>query len=199
MVDTVLIKELRRRLKVVRQHMAKEDLSFLYLSKPKNLFYLTCILCVTFVGCESGSNTMTAHPQQDLFQQHVTGLTGSWYSKGSDVKQTERLNRMNTNLDKTNEPTAITAFSKPETAKDNRKALEYEPTVTTAPKRTISEPIKIETPSPEEILAISDSAITNKTQPPSSTTINLPMLLDNPTMADELISVNFDRLIFGSY
>ncbi len=146
--------------------------------KPlKSLFCLACILCVNFAGCESDSDTMAVHPRQDLSQQYVAGLTG-----------------MNTNLDKTNEPMAITASPRPETAKNNRKALECESTVTIARKRTIPVSVKTEMPSPGEILAISDSTITKTTQSPSWTSVNLPILLDNPTMADELISVNFDQV-----
>jgi general secretion pathway protein D len=115
-------------------------------------------------------------------------------SKDFDAKQTEQLNGMNTNSDKTNEPMTIMASPKPETAKNNSKALEYESTVTTARKRTIPVAVKTEMSSPGEILAISDSTITNKTQPSSETTVNLPVLIDNPTMADELISVNFDQV-----
>ena len=141
----------------------------------KSLFCLTCILCVNFAGCESDSNTMTVHPH-DPWQEYVAGLT-----------------EMYINLDKTNEPMPIMASPKPETAKNNHKALEYESTVTTARKRTIPASVKTEMPSPAKILAISDSAITNTAQPSSWTTVNLPVLLDNPTMADELISVNFDQ------
>ena len=148
------------------------------IQKPlKSLFCLTCILCVNFVGCESDSNIMTAHQQQDLFQQHIAGLT-----------------EMNTNLDKTNEPAAIMASPKPETPKNNRKALEYESTVTTARKGTIPVFVKTDVSSPEETSAISDNTFTKTAQSSSWTSINLPILLANPTMADELVSVNFDQV-----
>lgn len=163
----------------------------------KSLFCLMCLLCVNFVGCESDSNSMTVHPRpsrSDPKQKYVAELTESLHSKGVDAKQIERSNEMNTNLDKTNEPMTTTAPPKPEPAENNRKALEHEPTVTTDPKETVPVSVKAEMPSPGEISAASDSNITNKTQPSSETTVNLPVLLDNPTMADELISVNFDQV-----
>jgi hypothetical protein len=163
----------------------------------KSLLCLMCILCVNFVGCESDSNITTVPPQPsrgDPWQKYVAELTESLHSKGSDAKQIERSNEINTNLDKTNEPMTTTAPPKPEPAENNRKALEHEPTVTPAPKETVPASVKAEMPSPGEISAASDSNITNKTQPSSSTTVNLPALLDNPTMADELISVNFDQV-----
>jgi len=90
----------------------------------------------------------------------------------SHSKQTKPLN---TNTDKTNEPAAL--IPKPEVENNNREALGHKPGVTT-----------------EEISSLDDSITPDKSQPSSSTAVDLPVLFGNPAMADELISVNFDQV-----
>jgi general secretion pathway protein D len=140
----------------------------------KSLFCLICVICINFMGCESGSNTKTVHPQAtryDPWQKYVAELTESMHSKSVDTKQTEQLNEVKTNVNKSNEPTLIED-----------------------PKETVPVSVKVEKPSSEISSAVSDNNVANKTQPASSTTVNLPVLFDNPAMADELISVNFDQV-----
>jgi general secretion pathway protein D len=146
--------------------------------------------------------TIPPPPSQGVpWQEIVAGLTESLDSKGVDAKKTEQLPAINTNVDKINEPAVLTTPLKPKPAKNNHKSaarhplrdLEYESTVTTAPKETVPAFIKTEMLSPGKISIASDSNVTNKTQPSPSTTINLPVLLDNPAMVDSLVSVNFDQ------
>jgi len=140
----------------------------------KSLFCLICMFCINFVGCESDSNTMAVTPRPsrgDPWQEYVAGLTESLNSKGVDAEKTEQLNEINTDVNKTNEPI-----------------------VTTAPEGTVPVFVKAEKPSSGKIPAAIYSNVTNKVQPSSSTTGNLPVRIDNPTMADAQVSVNFDQV-----
>ena len=152
-------------------------------------FYLMCIFYLGFVGCQPKSEIVTVTPGQE----NGTQLTESLGAKALTAKQIEHLNGTGTNLGDKNEPMALTTFPKPEMTENNRKALRYEPKVTTAHEGTIPAAAKAPVHPLGRILPLNDSTIPVAEQSSSETPVNLPVL-DKPGMADELICVNFDQV-----
>lgn len=145
--------------------------------------WLTCIFYTYFAGCTPESTTMTVHPQQE----HAA------HSKELDVKQIEQPNTMLTKPAEKKELMQLVTLPKPETAKNNGKALEYKSKVAPARKTIIPVAARGQVHSSRESLRTSKNTITTAEQPFSETAVNLPVL-NKPGMADELISVNFDQV-----
>ena len=155
----------------------------------KSLFSLFCMFCLNFAGCKSESVPVTVHPLQDDVKQ----LTESPHSEDSATSRIEQLSITDTSLAAKNEPMALTAFPIPETANNNSKASRYTSKIIEAGERNIPTAVKPEIYSPGEILAETESVITTQERPSSGPDINIPVL-NEPGMADELISVNFDQV-----
>jgi len=152
-------------------------------------FHLMCIFCLGFVGCQPESEVVTVTAGQD----NGTQLTESLGTEGLTAEKIEHLNGTVGNLDEKSEPTALTAFPKPEMTENNRKALRYESKVTASQEGTIPTPAKTRVQSLGGISTPGDSTIPIAEQSYSETPVNLPAL-DEPGKADELIYVNFDQV-----
>jgi hypothetical protein len=152
----------------------------------KSLLGLTYVFCISFIGCKSNSTPTTVHPRQKQAAQ-----LQSVYSKSDAAKQIEQLNRPNTSTAKNGEPTDLPASTKPKAIKSN--ALACESKAAAARTRTIPMSAKAQARSPGETFAPKDGTISTEKQPPSETSVNLPVL-DKPGMADELISINFNQV-----
>lgn len=139
----------------------------------RTLFSLICIFCVSFVGCEPKPTPTTFHPRQG----DVTGLAESMRSRTLQSKQFAQLNTASTNLAGNNNSSPI----------DDSERI-------TADKRNITTSNKALVRSVEQILATNDSTFTDAESPAFETTVKMPVLADNPDMADELIFVNFDQV-----
>ncbi len=165
----------------------------------KSSFCFICILwifCINVPGCKSDSN-MPSHPQSSRYnpwQEYVAGLTENLHAKDVDLENAKRLSEMSINADRTNKPWIETAPSQFKPVKNNRRFLEYEPAVTTALEETTPVFVKTEMLSLGEMSTVNSGNVKEKTQPSLSTPVNLPVLLDNPAMADKLVSVNFDQV-----
>jgi general secretion pathway protein D len=148
-----------------------------------------CIFCLGFVGCQPESEVVTITAGQD----NGTQLTESLGAEGLTAEKIEHLNGTVGNLDEKSEPTALTAFPKPEMTENDRKALRYESKVTASQEGTIPAPAKTRVQSLGGISTPGDSTIPIAEQSYSETPVNLPAL-DEPGKADELIYVNFDQV-----
>ena len=152
-------------------------------------FYLMCISCLGFVGCQPKSEVIVVTPGQE----DGTQLTESIGTKGLTAKQIEHINGTGGNLAEKSEVVALTVFPDPEMTENDRKALRYESKVTAPQETTIPAPTKTQLHSLGGISPASDSTIPIAEQSYSETPVNLPKL-DEPGMADELIYVNFDQV-----
>lgn len=154
-----------------------------------DFFYVMCIFCLGFVGCQPESEVVTVTPGQE----NGTQLTESPGAEGLTAEKIEHLNGTDGNLAEKSEPTALTAFPKPEMTENNRKALRYESKVTASQESTIPAPATTRIHSLGVISSPGDSTIPIAEQSYSETPVHLPML-DEPGKADELIYVNFDQV-----
>ena len=152
-------------------------------------FYLMCIFCLGFVGCQPESEIVTVTPGQE----NGTQLTESLGAEGLTAEKIEHLNGTGGNLDEKSEPMVLTDFPKPEMTENDRKALRYESKVTASQEGTIPAPAKTRVQSLGGISTPGDSTIPIAEQSYSETPVNLPVL-DEPGKADELIYVNFDQV-----
>ncbi|MCH8119839.1 MAG: type II secretion system secretin GspD [Planctomycetes bacterium] len=152
-------------------------------------FYLMCIFCLGFAGCQPESEVVTV----TAGQENGTQSTESPGAEGLTTKKIEHIDGTGGNLDEKSEPMALTAFPKPEMTENNRKALRYESKVTASQKGTIPAPVTTRIHSLGIISPPSDSTIPIVEQSYSETPVHLPML-DEPGKADELIYVNFDQV-----
>ena len=155
----------------------------------EGFFYLMCIYCLVFIGCQPESEVVTVTPAQE----NGTQLTESLGAKGLTAEKIEHLNGIGENLAEKSEPMALTDFPKSETTEDNRKALRYESKVNIAQEDTVPAPATTRVDSLGGISPPSDSTVPIAEQSYSETPVNLP-ILDEPGKADELIYVNFDQV-----
>jgi general secretion pathway protein D len=152
-------------------------------------FYLMCIFCLGFVGCQPKSEVVTVTPKQE----NGTQLTESLGAEGLTAKKIEHPNGTGGSLAEKSEPMALTAFPESEMTENNLKALKHESKVTAAQEGTIPAPAKTGVHSLGGISPPSDSTIPIAEQSYSETPVNLP-ILDKPGKADEFIYVNFDQV-----
>ncbi|MCH7558805.1 MAG: type II secretion system secretin GspD [Planctomycetes bacterium] len=152
-------------------------------------FYLMCIFCLGFAGCQPESEIVAVTPGQE----NGTQSTESPGAEGLTTKKIEHIDGTGGNLAEKSEPMALTTFPKPEMTENNRKALRYESKVTAAQEGTIPAPVTTRIHSLGIISPPSDSTIPIVEQSYSETPVHLPML-DEPGKADELIYVNFDQV-----
>ncbi|MHC4594449.1 MAG: type II secretion system secretin GspD [Planctomycetota bacterium] len=152
-------------------------------------FYLMCIFCLAFVGCQPNSEVIAVTPSQE----NATQLTEGLGAKGLTAKQIEHINGTDGNLAEKSEVVALTAFPDLDMTENGPKVLRYESKVTAAQEATIPAPAKTQLHSLGVIPPASDSTIPIAEQSYSETLVNLP-LLNEPGKADELIYVNFDQV-----
>ena len=138
----------------------------------RTLYFLMCIFCVNFVGCKSNPVPATVHPRQG----DVTGLAESLHYRSLTSKQLAQLNAANANLT------------------GNDDDLRYGSERLTAGENNITMPKKTQVRSAGQILTASASTIATAEPPVFEPTVKMSVLADNPDMADELISVNFDQV-----
>lgn len=154
-----------------------------------SLFCLVGLVWTNFAGCQRKSEVVTTTPGQGNGMQLTEGLG----AQALTAKQITQLNGINKNLVQKNRSLALTGFPESETTESNREALGYQSTVTTAAQGTTAAAAETQVYSLGEISATGDSPITNAAEEPSQAAVNLPVL-DEPGMADELISINFDQV-----
>ncbi len=154
----------------------------------KNLLCTVCLVCIVSAGCESDSTSGIVRPQREALVQPVERL----HSGEIAQKQIEQLNTMSANLAKRNDKISSQAFSVSETAKRGPKNLGYRPRLATALKSNTM-PSAEPPVGPVEISPASDTALTAPGPASSQTRVNVPAL-NEPGMADELISINFDQV-----
>ncbi len=155
------------------------------------LFYLTCIFCLGFVGCQSESEIVTATPGQE----NETLLTESPDAKGKQISSKVVDSRVDARPgnSKLGFPDSSFDTSFDNTKQDSTPPVSLSRKVTAAQAGTIPAPATTRIHSLGGISALSDSTTPITEQSYSETPVNLPML-DEPGKADELIYVNFDQV-----
>jgi len=141
----------------------------------KSLLCFVCVFCLEFAGCESSSTPVAVQPQQEDIGQPAENL-GSEDAVARQIE--EYLDRMNINL----------ADSRREDAGCSSSSV-------TEVKRNTSSSAKREVYSFEEVLAQGDGSVSAVSQLSSQERphrVNMSAL-NKPGMADELVSVNFER------
>lgn len=155
----------------------------------KGLFCLVFLVAAGFAGCKSESNRVAVAPVQG----DITRPTEKVQSEGTATKQTEQVTGTGADTDADSEKVsamAETSFAASETACQESKHLSD---VAAVGEQDILAAGEKGVYSIAEIASADDKLIANSEQPLSVTPVNLPAL-NNPGMADELISVNFDQV-----
>lgn len=148
----------------------------------KILLCFVCVFCIEFAGCESDSTPVAVQLQKDDIEQW------SENPRSEDVvsRQIEQLDRMNKHLAEENNLRALSAFPGPEPPSNSRPRLK------TQDSRAKTQDLG---PASGVWSLESDRVITTSEQLFSQGNpqlVNMPAL-NKPGMADELISVNFER------
>ncbi|MBA7651532.1 Type 3 secretion system secretin [subsurface metagenome] len=161
-------------------------------------FYLMCISCLGFVGCQPNSEVIVVTPgQEDGTQRRKAscGLTESPDAKGKQISFKVVDSRIDARPGNSKLGFPASSF---DTSFDNAKQDSTPPVslsrkVTVPQEATIPASAKTQLHSLGAISPASDSTIPIAEQSYSETPVNLPKL-DEPGMADELIYVNFDQV-----
>jgi len=154
-------------------------------------FYLMCIFCLGFVGCQPESEVVSVTPGQE----NGTLLTESPGAKGKQISSKVVDSHIDARPGNSKLRFPASSF---DTSFDNAKQDSTPPVslsrkVTAAQEGTIPAPAKTRVYSLGGISTPSDSTIPIAEQSYSETPVNLPVL-DEPGKADELIYVNFDQV-----
>ncbi len=158
---------------------------------PDGFFYLMCIFCLGYLGCQSESEIASVTPRQE----NGTLLTESPGAKGRQISFKSVDSRIDARPGNSKLGFPASSF---DTSFDNAKQDSTPPVslsrkVTAAQEGTTPAPAKTRVYSLGGISTPSDSTIPVAEQSYSETPVNLPVL-DEPGKADELIYVNFDQV-----
>jgi general secretion pathway protein D len=154
-------------------------------------FYLMCIFCLGFVGCQPESEIVTVAAGQD----NGTQLTESPDAKGKQISSKVVDSRIDARPGNSKLGFSASSFdsSFDNTKQDSTPPISLSRKVTASQEGTIPAPVTTRIHSLGGISTPGDSTIPIAEQSYSETPVNLPVL-DEPGKADELIYVNFDQV-----
>ena len=154
-------------------------------------FYLMCIFCLGFVGCQPESEIVTVAAGQDNGMQ----LTESPDAKGKQISSKVVDSRIDARPGNSKLGFSASSFdsSFDNTKQDSTPPISLSRKVTASQEGTIPAPVTTRIHSLGGISTPGDSTIPIAEQSYSETPVNLPVL-DEPGKADELIYVNFDQV-----
>jgi len=158
----------------------------------KRFLCFMCVFCMNFTGCQSDSAPVTVQPrEQDNMRPNE-----NFRSENIINRQIEQLNKIDTNYAVKNNSGVLTDFPQTKTNSNNTGDLKYDSKLAVDIMENIPPAVKTQIYSFGEHLAQNDGpdlASEQLLSQESPHLVNMPVL-DQPGMADELISVNFEQV-----
>ncbi len=158
----------------------------------KNSLCFICVFCINFAGCESDSKPVPVQPRQENILQPGENFR----SENIVARQIEKLNRMNSNYTDKNNSEVSVDFPETKTSGNITQDSKHGSALAVDVMRNTPPEVKTQVYSFGEYLAqnsgpdmASEQLVSQEYPHP----VNMPVL-DEPGMADELISVNFEQV-----
>lgn len=158
----------------------------------KNFLCLICMFCIDFAGCESDSTPVTVQPRQEEIMRPNENVR----SENIVARQIEQLNKIDTNYAVNNKSGVLTDFPQTKTSGNITGDSRYSSKLTVDVMENTPPAVKTQVYSFGEHLAQNngpDMASEQLFSQERPHLVNMPVL-DQPGMADELISVNFEQV-----
>jgi len=158
----------------------------------KNSLCFICVFCINFAGCESDSAPVPVQPRQE----NIYRPCENFRSENIIARQIEQLNRMNSNYTDNNNSGVSTDFPEIKTSGNITQDSKYSSGLAVDVMRNTPPEVKTQVYSFGEYLAQNsgpDMASEQLFSQERPHPVNMPVL-DEPGMADELISVNFEQV-----
>jgi general secretion pathway protein D len=157
-----------------------------------NLLCFIYVFCINFSGCESDSTPVIVQSRQE----DIIKANKDVHSESIIARQIEQLNRMNTNYGVPNNSDTLVSFPDHKTRDNIDEDSAYNSKLAIDVEENALPAVKTQDYSFDERLAQSGGPVIFSEQELSQERphlVNMPVL-DEPGMADELISVNFEKV-----
>jgi len=158
----------------------------------KSFLCFTGVFCIIFAGCQSDSAPVTAQPRQEEIMRPNEILR----SENIVARQIEQLNKMDTNFTARNNSGILTDFPQTKTTANITGNSKYNSRLAVDIMENTPPAVKAQVHSFGEHMAqnngpdLASEQLFSQERPHL---VNMP-ILDQPGMADELISVNFEQV-----